>query len=293
MTQDLIPAGVRTRLRGLRLMTRRATRLAGIGAHHSRSRGAGLEFAQYRAYEPGDEPRAIDWKLFARSDRFFVREAERESPLVAWVMIDCSASMAQADRAKPTWSRLAAAKALAAAIGEIAMAQGDSVAMVALRDRGLRLLPPGGGRRQRDRMAIELHGLVAVGGFPAAATLAPLWERVAVDHLVIMVSDLFDDAAVALIERLAAAGRDVRAIQMLTVEERDFAFASGHLFRDPETGAELIGDGPALRDGFRQRFAAARAKLRQRLAASDIRLADYVLDETIDVPLRALFSAPA
>jgi hypothetical protein len=80
--------------------------------HASRSKGAGLEFAQYRAYEPGDEPRRIDWKLFARSDKFFVREAEEESPIAIWILLDASASMAQADRVRPDWSRFDAAKLL-------------------------------------------------------------------------------------------------------------------------------------------------------------------------------------
>ena len=91
MSESLIPADVRSRLQDLRLNARRAIGARGIGLHRSRSRGAGLEFAQYRAYEPGDEPRQIDWKLYARSDRFFVREAERESPLTAWLLVDASA----------------------------------------------------------------------------------------------------------------------------------------------------------------------------------------------------------
>ena len=72
-----LPPDVRARLRALRLYPRRARGSTGLGQHLSRSRGAGIEFAQYRAYEPGDEPRRIDWKLYARSDRHFVRESER------------------------------------------------------------------------------------------------------------------------------------------------------------------------------------------------------------------------
>ena len=115
----LIPADVRSRLRGLRLLPQRASGSRGIGLHASRSRGAGLEFAQYRAYEPGDELRQIDWKLYARSDRFFVRESERESPLTVWLLLDASASMAQADQARPEWRRLDAAKSLAACIADV------------------------------------------------------------------------------------------------------------------------------------------------------------------------------
>src|SRR5687767_13535312 len=108
-----IPPDVRTRLKRLSLKTRRTSGDRGFGMHASRSKGAGLEFAQYRAYEPGDEPRRIDWKLFSRSDKFFIREAEEESPVSVWILLDASASMTQADRAAPDWSRLDAAKLLA------------------------------------------------------------------------------------------------------------------------------------------------------------------------------------
>src|SRR5215813_2232810 len=122
----LIPADVRARLKHLRLRARHGAGGDGLGQHASRSRGAGLEFAQYRAYEPGDEPRHIDWKLYARSDRFFVRDATRDTPLTAWLLVDATASMAQADAARPEYTKLVAAKALAACIAEIALQQGDS-----------------------------------------------------------------------------------------------------------------------------------------------------------------------
>ncbi|QYE35484.1 DUF58 domain-containing protein [Polymorphobacter sp. PAMC 29334] len=288
---DLIPPEVRSRLRGLRLSSRRAAGQSGIGAHASRSRGSGLEFAQYRAYEPGDELRQIDWKLYARSDRFFVREAERESPLALWIVIDASASMAQADGARDGWSRLDAAKSLAACLAELALREGDRFGWIVLRDDGVRLAVPGNGLRQRDRLLVELSALTAGGGFPEPEKLAPLWERIGARDLVVVLSDLFDDTCVALIERLSAARREVLAVQLLTVEERDFPFAGGHRFVDPETGVELLGDGPAMRADFVARFAAARAALAARLAASGIGFAAHVLDEAIDAPLRILFGA--
>ena len=285
---DLIPADVRSRLRGLRLTTRRVAGGQGIGSHASRSRGGGLEFAQYRAYEPGDEPRQIDWKLYARSDRAFVREAERDSPLTLWILIDASASMGQADAARPGWSRLAAAKSLAACLAELALAGGDRFGWIVLAAGGVGLAAPAAGRRQRDRLLIDLAALSAGGGFASADRLSPLWERIGPRDLVVILSDLFDDAAVALTERLAAAGREVLAIQLLTAEERDFPFAGGHRFVDPETGAVVPGDGAAMRAGFVARFAAAQDALGDRLAAAGVRRAVYVLDEPLDTPLRAL-----
>lgn len=291
MPDALIPADVRSRLAELRLGARGAIGMRGIGLHRSRSRGAGLEFAQYRAYEPGDEPRQIDWKLYARSDRFFVREAERESPITAWLLIDASASMGQADRLRPDWSRLDAARGIAACIAELALLQGDRFGLVALSEDAPQLLPAAQGARARDRLWLALRGIIAQGRFPPPERLGPVWERIAAGDLVVVVSDGFDEAVLALAERLAAARREVFFVQVLTVEERDFPFADGHLFRDPETGEVLPGDGKALRDGFLARFADAQRAMDARLDAAGIAHVRHVLDEPLDLPLRRLLGA--
>lgn len=293
MRVPAIPPEVRGRLKGLRLLTRRAIGDRGVGAHVSHSRGAGLEFAQYRAYEPGDEPRRIDWKLYARSDKFFVREAERESPVALWIVIDASGSMAQADRARPDWTRLDAAKALAACLAELALQQDDRFGWIVLREAGSGRADPRSGRRQRDRMLVDLTRVDAAGAAVGEAAIAPLWQRIGQRDLVVMLSDWFDETTVALAERLAAAGREVLAIQLLTVEERDFPFDGGFLFREQESGAELLGDGAALRDDFLARFAAAREALHARFEAAGIRHATYWLDEPLDVPLQVQFGRGA
>ncbi|NBB25923.1 DUF58 domain-containing protein [Porphyrobacter sp. SLTP] len=284
-----IPPEIRGRLKRLSLRTRRISGTRGFGMHASRSKGAGLEFAQYRAYEPGDEPRRIDWKLFARSDKFFVREAEEESPIAIWILLDASASMAQADRARPDWSRFDAAKLLGLCIAELAMQQGDRFGWIALQESALGVADPHAGRAQAGRMQIDFSRLEAAGTFPDDATLAPLWERIGARDLVLFVSDCFDDSGIALIERLAKAGREVVAIQLLTTEERDFPFDGGFRFRDQESGAELISDGAALRDTFLSRFAAARAALDERLDKAGIRHATAFIDEPIDRSLHVVF----
>ena len=293
MASELLPPDVRHRLRGLRLTARRAGGERGAGGHASRNRGSGLEFAQHRAYEPGDEPRMVDWKLYARSDRVFVREAERESPLALWILVDASGSMGQADAARPDWSRLDAAKALAAALAELALAGGDRFGWVGLGAERLHLLAPGTGARQRDRMALELHALRAGGGFPAPPRWAPLWERIGARDLVLVLTDGFDPLCLDLVRRLAAAGREILVVRLLTVEERDFPFEGGRRFRDPETGEELPGDGAALRADFLRRFGEARAELGAALDAVGVRHVEHTLDEPLDAPLQRLFGARA
>lgn len=288
---DLIPPQVRARLKGIQLTARQAAGAQGFGLHRSQNRGAGLEFAQYRAYEPGDELRQIDWKLYARSDRFFVRESERDSPLDLWILIDTSASMSQEDGVRPGWSRLDAAKALAACLIELALRQGDRFGLAMIGGDRLRVSGIGAGPRHRDRCLLELHDLTASGTWPDEARLRPVWEHVGARSLVVFLGDTFDEEVVRLAERLAAARREVLNLQILTTEERDFPFRGGHLFRDPESGDEILADGEGVRDGFIARFAEARAALAKRLAASGVRHVQYVLDEPLDLPLRRLFTA--
>ncbi len=288
-----LPPGLRARLRDLRLGARRATAAGGIGLHASRNRGAGLEFAQYRGYEPGDEPRRIDWKLFARSDRYFVRESERDSPLRIWIVVDASASMTQADAARPDYDKLAAARLLAACVIDVAVRQGDRFGLIVLSEAAPRLVEVEAGTRQRDRCLFELERIEAVGVLPDAARQRPLWERVRAGDLVLMLSDFFDDALAELAERLAVAQRDVLAIQLLSVGERDFPFDGGPRFRDPETGAERAIDARALRADFLVRFGAAQAALAARFAAAGVRHATSVLDESPDLALRRLFGTRA
>ena len=283
-----IPADVRSRLKALRLLPRRASGAQGIGQHASRSRGAGLEFAQYRAYEPGDELRQIDWKLYARSDRFFVRESERESPVTVWILIDATASADQRDRADPGRSRLEHITATAACVVELALQQGDRFGVIAINGDGVQVVAAGGGARQRDRIHLLLHRLRAHGRWPAAAALRPVWERVQSTDLLLALGDGFDDAGTVLLERLAAARRDVMQVQVLTADERDFPFTDGHRFRDPETGEELLGDGRAIRADYLARFAEAQGVLQARLQRGGIAHVITYIDQPLDDPLRQL-----
>ncbi|HRN61968.1 MAG TPA: DUF58 domain-containing protein [Luteimonas sp.] len=290
MALDPVGAELRAQLRGLRIASRRASPLRGGGQHRSRDKGTGLEFSQYRGYEPGDEPRRIDWKLYARSDRYFVREAERDSPLAVWIVLDGSASMAQADETRPDWSRLDAARVLAASIAEVALRQGDRAGLVVLHDDALAFVPAATGSRQRERLLFELRRIEAHGAVPDEARLRPAWERIGADDLVVVLGDFLDDAVVDLAVRLSAARREVLAIQLLTVAERDFPFDDGRRFRDPETGEELPGDGRALRAEFLSRFGEAQRALRARFDGAGIRHARHVLDEPLVQPLRTLLA---
>ncbi len=287
---DLIPADVRARLKGLRLASRRISVTHGVGQHHSRSRGAGMEFAQYRAYEPGDEPRQIDWKLFARSDKFFVRESERDSPLVVWVLLDATESMAQTDASRPGWSRLHAAKAQAACVFEVACRQGDRFGLIAINAEGFTVVNAGTGLRHRDQCLHALTQVKAKSDWPSPEACNALWERMRANALVVVFSDGFDEGLLQMLERLSRAGRDIRMVRLLTCEERDFPFTGGHRFVDVETDQTLLTEAPLTRESYLSEFAAAQRALDLRLVSSGIASVSYVLDQPLDLPLQRLFA---
>jgi len=283
-----LPPDLRSRLARVSLAPLAAATVAGGGVHPSRNRGAGLEFAQYRGYERGDDLRRIDWKLYARSDRLFVRDAERESPVAAWLILDASASMAQADLARPHWSRFDAARRLTAAVMEIAIRDGDRIGLVVERGEDAISIPLGAGARQLDRLRSTLIALSPGGTANWARALEVMGERTRAGHIVLIVSDGFDEACATAAERMSAAGRDVAFIRLLTADERDFAFTEGYRFRDPESGEALIGDGPAMRRDFLLRFGQARTEQARRLRSGGIRYVEHFTDEDADQPLRTL-----
>ena len=288
-TPELIPPALRASLKGLRLQTRTLSHASGLGLHTSGGRGSGVEFVQYRAYEPGDAPRMIDWKLYARADRFFVREAERDSPLEILLLLDTSASMAQQDAQRPNYTRLDAARSLAACVVLLAHQQGEQFSLATINaSDGLRLMPAGTGARQRDRWPTPENGRAAFD-----AQLRPLWQHTRAGSSVLLLSDGFDDALLDLATRLASARRQVLSVQLLCAEERDFPYEGGMQFHDVEAGVALVGDGKAMRAEFLQRFAQARAELAARFASVGIRHYSHFLDQALELPLRYLFARSA
>lgn len=282
----LIPPALRARLAGLRLAARRPAPGRGLGAHASYSRGAGLEFAQYRAYEAGDDLRRVDWKLAARSDRFYVREAERDSALQLMLLVDTTRSMSQADAQGP--SRLAVAARLAACAAALALRQNDAFGLIAA---GSAPIPPAAGPRQHERLLHALQRLRADADEYAEAALAPLAAAVPAGAIVLVLSDGFDEALLRFCERLAATRHDLRLVQLLASAERDFPYTGMPRLRDPESGRQRSIDARTGREAFLRRFGDAQSALAARCARAGIVRAVHHLDEDV-LPALARVCAP-
>ncbi|RSK49531.1 DUF58 domain-containing protein [Hymenobacter rigui] len=238
-------------LHNLPLAARRAAEGVLHGAHASRRKGAGMEFSQYRPYQPGDDLRRLDWRLAARSDRYYLRESEVDTSLVVHLVLDATASMNHQD--DNGLSKLQYGKLLCAALAYVATQQGDAVALTVLQPRGLQHLPPRTDSRQLPRLYHTLENLEAAGRFPDAATLAPLTAR-RQPALTICVSDLYEENGEIeqLLTRLRAATGEVLLLHLMARNELEFSYRGAVTFEDLETGQQLQLDAGQQRRAWQQ-----------------------------------------
>lgn len=280
----LLDPSLLQRLRGSKLRVRRAEASGGVGERRSRSIGPGIEFADYREYQPGDDVRYVDRHVFARHRRAVVRRFAVDRQLRATVLLDCSGSMDVGDGSK--WSR---ARALAAAAAAVGVYGGDQVRLGAARAGGIEWYPPLRHPQRLSHAISWIEGLRATGVADAAevarATLALASPR----ELLVIVSDWMVDGSEEALGQYAAASMDVVAVQVVSPEEaRPDALAHGPLrLADAETGDVLEVDLDA--DGARRygvAFRAWQAELRDLVTryggrwlatTSDVDLADVVL----------------
>lgn len=212
--------------------------LAGLGAgiHTGHERGAGVEFSEYRAYAPGDDWRRVDWKLTARADRYYVREAERDSHVAVWLWLDATASMAEPSHHTPGLDKLGFARAALACAAAVAQRQGDAVGLAIVANGALRLVPAMRGAGQLRRIFALLERVQPQGAAPAPEVLMRRLHFARSPSLVLAAGDFLDVPGTQLdaLSRLARMRHDVRALVLQTRAERDVSFAANATYTDPE-----------------------------------------------------------
>jgi uncharacterized protein (DUF58 family) len=245
--------------------------LAGLGhgIHAGRERGAGVEFSEYRAYVPGDEWRRVDWKLAGRADRYFVREAERDSHVAVWLVLDASASMAEPSRSIPGLDKLAYARMLLGCVAAIAQRQGDACGLAVLGGGKVAFTPALRGPRHLQRVLSQLQRAEPDGELPDTETLKASLHFAQTPSAIYAASDLLDwpsPLSVAL-TRLRQMRHDVRVLGLQTQAEVDASFSSDLAYRDPEREEGVFRFGADLKDGYRrnreEHFGAVTAQCRK------------------------------
>ena len=205
------------------------------GERRSLNRGAGMEFADYRAYEPGDDLRHVDWNIYARLDRLFIKLFHTDEELPLALLIDNSRSM---EFGSPT--QLTRAKQIAAALGYIALAHADSVAVYTCAERLMPTLPPTAGKSLFPRLTKALHAITASGQTRLTECLKqlPMYQRY--PGMVVILSDFLDPSGYADgFKLLLARGFSITAIHLISLEEIN---PQTHLENTPTGGDWLVED---------------------------------------------------
>lgn len=221
----------------LQVKVRHAVASSGIGERRSRQKGAGMEFADYRSYVPGDDTRHLDARLHARLGGYFVREYEVSKQLPVTIIIDGSRSMARGNPQK-----LDLARWLANCLGYVAISGGDVVRFAFWSGRRLVMSPRFQGIRRADRMFDWVEAAATEGSRPFDEALGEAASHTPSDSLSIVLSDLWLEDPARALQSLAMGGAEVWAFHILAEEEFEPPFEAGGEVRlvDSESGEELL-----------------------------------------------------
>jgi len=286
---DLLDPATLSQLGGIELIARQVVEGFLMGLHRSPHRGFSAEFAELRAYQAGDDLRYIDWRMFGRSDRYYVKQFEEETNLRAYLLLDVSESMGWSSQPSTLPSKLWYAKHLAAAIALILLRQGDSVGFVAFHDRVVQRVHARGGRRQFNELVRRIRPLEAGGGTAADTALRDLAVRLSRRGLVVLISDLLvaSDTTRTALQFLRHHGHEVLVFHLIDPGERELPAASEARFFDPETREEILVSVPDIRVEYRHAVAAALAEWERSLKPQGIDYQVVDTDRPLSVGLRA------
>lgn len=271
------------RISRLELRARRVVEGFVSGMHRSPYRGFSVEFANHRPYVPGDDIRHVDWRVYAKADRFFIKEFEEETNLRTHVLLDCSGSMAYPEQ--PTGDRMTKwdyAATLAASLAHLLVFQQDGVGLTLFDERVRRQVPVSSNRAALPGLAAAIEAHRPSGRTMVKALFESLAAKVPRRGMVVIISDLLTDVddVVRGLERFRFVGHDVIVFHVLDHDELEFPFAERTLFEGmEEEGIEVRTDPQALRKDYLDALQAFISRVRS--ACMNHRI-DYVLLSTAE-----------
>jgi len=240
-----------SRVRELEMKAREVAEGALIGLHHSRHRGSSIEFSEHKPYTPGDEIRLIDWKLFAKSDRFFIKQFEDETRIQCYIVLDASGSMSYPDD-KPGSSKFEYGKILTAGLAYLLLSQGDSVGLALIRNGELDWMPGRSGERHFTALAEFLVKAQPQGETSFEKVLFDLLSRFKKKSLIIVISDFFDPEMEVekSLKLLRHRNHELVFFQVLAPEELEFPFKNLSWFEGLESEGRILLEPQQLRKSY-------------------------------------------
>jgi uncharacterized protein (DUF58 family) len=262
------------------------------GLHRSPFKGFSVEFAEYRQYIPGDDLSTIDWKIYARSDRYYVKKYEEETNLDCHLLVDVSASMGYGSSGV---TKLEYGSYLAASLAFLMNRQRDAVGLIAFDERIVSSLPASARPGHLRTVLLALEQLAAGRQSDVSKPLHQLADALVKRSMAVLISDLLDDPerVVRGLKHLRFRGTDVVVFHVLDKDELTFPFDRATRFRDLETGDEVLAVPSLVRDQYLQQVRDVVAYYERELRVAGI---DYVLTDTsrpLDFALMSYLSTRA
>jgi len=256
------------------------------GLHKSPNRGFSVEFTDYRHYYRGDDMRHVDWKLYARSDKFYIKQYEDETNVRCYVVLDASASM---NYSSGGMSKLEYGRTLASALSYFIMRQRDAVGLITFDEKVRDYLPALCRQPHLIRILRTLSALEPGEGTNAVRPLSDLAMNLNRKSLVILISDMLEDedSIIKTLQRLRSMGNDVIVFHVLDEAELNFTFMEATEFVDAETNETYITSPAAIRESYLKQLTDYLANCRKQCQSSGI---DYCLLNTAQ-PLDAALSS--
>ncbi len=219
------------------------------GLHKSPHRGFSVEFNDYRNYYRGDDMRHVDWKLYARSDKFYIKQYEDETNVRCYIVLDSSASMGYSSGGM---SKLEYGRTLASALAYFIMRQRDAVGLITFDEKVNDYIPALCRQPHLIRILRVLAGLKAGAATNIVRPLSDLAVNLSRKSLVILISDLLEDEVrtIKTLQRLRSMGNDVIVFQVMDDAELNFTFHEATEFIDAETSESYITSPAAIRDAY-------------------------------------------
>ncbi|MFA5794877.1 MAG: DUF58 domain-containing protein [Candidatus Brocadiia bacterium] len=275
---------VLNKISGLSLKARLVVEGYLSGLHKSPYHGVSIEFRSHREYVPGDDLRHLDWKVFGRSDRLYVKQYEQETNLFAYILLDISESMSYASG---LISKLEYAKYLAAALSYLMIQQQDGVGLVLFDQKVAKSIPSRSSPAHLNLILKELDEAKAVRRTDFKALSTDMTERLEKKGLIIVISDLFDnpDNLIKGLQKIRHKGQEIIVFNILDDYEIDFPFTKMTRFDGLEGYPQLTTDPRALRAEYLKVMDDFTTKIRHTCQQERIDYVRIATNQTLDVAL--------
>ena len=255
------------------------------GFNKSTVKGPGQEFSQYRSYEPGDDLRWLDWRMYARSDRYYIRESEVETTISVKFLIDASASMNHDDNGI---KKIDYARYLAASLAYLANLQGDSAGLYAFENGGLFSLASKADPQHLQRLFYQLGHIKPAGKFTRPVHYKELFTGSRRKELLIFITDMYQetDEISKLLESLAALRHEIIVFHLMGQNELDFNYEGYTTLQDLETGETIAIDARRSKIDYQENLEKHLKRIRMQLLGKRIHYRMVSTAQPLDEALR-------